>query len=866
MTPTQFRLHNRNRRLRLVRGAALAIITSALTLACLPASALADGVSVSGTVLSAQGSPVANVNVTLVGAVGNYGADLLSVATDANGNFTFAGVTDGTYGIAFNGASCGGQWVKHYLAPTGITTKESEAQAFTVAGAAVTGLSVTCPKTYSISGHVFGPGGKPLASITVEARPGSAQTLADGSFNLAGLEPGSYSLFFEDGTAAYQDGYAGRAGLVHTDFEAMAYTIGSSDLTGISITLPKALSISGHVRDGQGNPLAGMTVMFTDPGGMEIYQNVTTTTDGSFLIPGGTPQQSGFLVVSDPSGTYAPEFLSRTGVTPASSQALPISLAAGSVKNLDIVAQPGRSISGTALAADGTPLQCVFVYPRLWVNGAIVSEPYPITPNGSASGMDGTFSLTNLAPGTYVLQVMGTGPSGYYSKDGVVPQPADATPVDVSAGSASGLTIHMTQLGTFYTLSGSVFGSDGNPVASARLSLSCVVCGYFYGGGSSDGSGSFSIGSVPSGQYDLLIQPTNNQYVGGFWTGSGVTDDASKAAIITVSGDSSVSVTIPVAEHITGRVVMPNGIPVEMAEVYVDSSQGLFGNTIWQPRGAFDVAVPAGSYQLDIDFGGGQGVGYYSATSPGAFTFDQTLASSVAATASGGQGITIVQPDLPQIAGRLLDSAGAPLGSAFVYLYKAGSSELPSLTLTDPSGWFAASAAPGSYQILVGGNGNIIDAGRGGPVGPLEVARSQQGWYARHGSSHFTLDPTKAGIVTIGASGINGLIVRIPDAVAIQGTVTGPNGKGILGIRADALDPTTGAVVGSAFTARNGTYSIAGLNSGSYKVRVVDPAGVFNIGYVGKKGTVDNLARAAALKVGATNRLGVDATLTRAKK
>lgn len=80
-----------------------------------------------------------------------------------------------------------------------------------------------------------------------------------------------------------------------------------------------------------------------------------------------------------------------------------------------------------------------------------------------------------------------------------------------------------------------------------------------------------------------------------------------------------------------------------------------------------------------------------------------------------------------------------------------------------------------------------------------------------------------------------------------------------------SLDPTTGAVVASGITAPDGTYSIAGLNSGQYEVCFVDPAGVFNVGYAGKNGTVDSVARAAVIKLGTTNQSGIDATLTRAK-
>ena len=794
--------------------------------------------------------------------------------TDENGDFVFTGVPDGTYGIQFSSdGSCGSPWTQYYATQSGMSAQATDAEPITVAGSDVGGIAVTCPQTYAISGNVLGPSGKPLANIWIQAQGNNSyaetQSLADGSFSIAGLTPGDYTLSVEDDSGVYQSGWAGPTGLVQTSAQATAFTIASSDLTGVSITgLTRALSITGHVRDANGTPLAGLNVTF---GAITFYQgnqSVTTGADGSFTIPGGSPDQSGYLVVSDPNGTYAPGIWSRTGLTADPTKANELSLGAGSIKNLNVVARLGQSISGTALAADGTPLQDAYVSPLLWANGAFVNTDLPGL-YGSRSGPDGTFSLTDLPAATYLLQVgLPDGGSGYYSSTGLVTNVAAATPVDVSVSPLSGLTIQVPA-GTFNTVSGTLVGSDGNPVANASVYVQSNAGGFsaqFSGG--TDGSGDFSIANVPAGTYQLQIQPDydTNSYVGGYLTADGgVTNDQAQAAAIVVSADIALNLTIPVAEHITGKVVMPNGIPVDMSPAEAFSGGVIVGSQTSQPDGTFDLAVPAGSYQVVIDYGGGTGDGYYSATAPGHFTFNKARATLVASTSDGGQGLMIVQPALPQITGRMFDSTGQPLAHAYVFLYTAGSSADPSMTTTDASGWFAANTAPGKYLMLVGGNGNIHDAGRGGPVGPLQTAYSQQGWYSRHATGHFTLNQAKASEITVGLSGVHGLNVTIPNAVSISGTVLRPNGKGLGGIRAEALDPKTGAAVASGITAPNGTYSIAGLNSGQYKVRFVDPSGVFNAGYAGKNGTVNGIARAVVIKIGTTNLVGIDASLTRAK-
>jgi len=834
----------------------------------------AGGSSISGSFVSAQGNPVPDVNVNLVGAVSSDGFNSPSTRTDENGSFVFTSVPDGTYGISFySDGACGGNSALYYASPSGISVQATDAKPITVEGSDVGGITVICPQTYAISGTVLGPSGKPLSSISIQAAGddnyGWTDSLADGSFSITGLTPGDYMLSVQDESGANQGGWVGPSGLVQSSSQATTFTITSSDLAGVSIAgLTKALSISGHIKDANGNPLAGINVTFGQIGTYYGYQVATTAADGSYTIPGGTPDQMGYLVVSDPNGIYASGIWSRAGLTADSGAANEISLAAGSVKNLNIVAKLGQTISGTVLAVDGTPLQAGYVSPILWVNGAAVDSYLPGM-YGSVIGPDGTFSMTDLPPAAYMLRVgLPDGGSGFYSSAGLVTDLSAATPVDVSTAPVTGLTIQVPA-GTFHSLSGNLVGSDGSPIANAWLYLQSTASPSFVEfQGESDDSGNFTIVNVPSGIYTLAAEPEygTNAYVGGYLTADGgVTNDQAHAATIMVSADTTRDVTIPVAEHITGRVVMPNGIPVINPAVEAFSGGVMVGDGASQADGTFDLAVPGGSYQVVIDYGGGTGDGYYSATAPGRFTFNQARATLVASASVGGQGLTIVQPALPQITGRLFDGNGKPLANAYVYLYTAGSSAPPSMAMTNVSGWFAASTAPGKYLVLVGGNGNIMDAGRGGPVGPLEAAYSQQGWYTRHAKDHFTLSQSKASVVIVGSSGVHGLTVTIPNAVSISGTVLRPNGKGLGGVRADALNPTTGAVVASGVTAPNGTYSIAGLNSGSYKVRFVDPSGVFNVGYAGKNGTVNSIARAAVIKIGTTNLVGIDASLTRAK-
>ena len=826
-------------------------------------SALADGATISGHVVSPIGQPVGGVTVNLVGAANPGGWGPVAVTTDDAGAFAFASVVDGTYGLSFSSdGTCGSAWNLYYYNAAETASSEADATPVTISGSDVADLALTCPQTYSISGRVLSPAGKPLAGIDVDAwsktGTSSSQTLADGTYTLTGLTPGSYSVGFYDEAGKYQLG------------ATPVVTISSADVAGVDATMAKSLTISGRVKDVNGNGLGGLQVTL-GAGAWQGDQVVTTAADGTFTIPGGTPDQTDYLTVLDPNGVYAAGAWSQAGLTMDLGHANQVSLAGGSIKGIQIVDQVGGTIAGTILDPDGNPVVGATLSPIVWANGAVVVVHMPGL-SGAQSGSDGTFTMADLPPATtYLIQVqMPDGSSWFYSTSGLVASSTDATAVTVAAAETASIDIDaQTPGGVAYSVSGTLTGSDGNPVGGAQLYLECASCAStteFLG--STDDSGTFSISNVAPGLYRIDAEFwSGGAYVGGFITDSGVTNDPSAGKTFTIAGDTTLSLALPVAEHITGRVTAPNGIPEPEPGVGALSGGQYVGSADFGGEdGSFNLNVPAGSYAVALNYGGAQGFGvYYRAGVPGSYTFTAAQATQVASSPTGGQNLTIVDPGLPQIAGRLVDGNGTPLGGAYVYLYKVGDNGLPSRTTTDEAGWFSESATPGQYRILVGGDGHIVDAGSSGIGLGQQTERSQQGWYTRHGSDHFTLNPAKATIVTVGTSGISGLAIHVPAALSIGGTVTRANGKGITGIRVEALDPTSGAVVASGVTGANGAYAVVGLNAGPYKVRFVDPSGVYRVAFAGKKGTVTDPAKAWIIKLATKDQTGVDGTLARTK-
>jgi hypothetical protein len=168
---------------------------------------VAPAPSVSGRVVSDVGSPLSNAFVLLcsdpVGCV--------SGTTDEDGAFRLDRIAPGDWRL-FAGAR---NHVSGYLGSDGFTLDQADATVIRVGTRSVSGLEVTLPDGFEISGRVTGPNGEPVVdaqvSLSGSIDPGGAgvdRTDQNGDFRIGGVTPGSYTIFIlaPDG-AGYVSGY-----------------------------------------------------------------------------------------------------------------------------------------------------------------------------------------------------------------------------------------------------------------------------------------------------------------------------------------------------------------------------------------------------------------------------------------------------------------------------------------------------------------------------------------------------------------------------------------------------------------------------------------------------------------------------------
>ncbi len=237
------------------------LLTVLFTAACAGTSSNNNGngaqtYSISGQI-SVGNSGLAGVSVALSGPT------TAIVTTDGSGNYTFSGLSDGSYTVT--------------PALTGYTFTPTNLAA-TVSGSDVTGENFTAvatvaPLTYSISGQITF-GGSGLTGVAVALSGSSAATTTtdvSGNYTFSGLSNGSYTV-----TPAM-------AGYTFTPTN-LAATVSGADVTGKNFTAATTGGMTTHAISGtiSGALYSGVTMQLS---GAVIASSVTDT-HGNYSFTG----------------------------------------------------------------------------------------------------------------------------------------------------------------------------------------------------------------------------------------------------------------------------------------------------------------------------------------------------------------------------------------------------------------------------------------------------------------------------------------------------------------------------------------------------------------------------------------------------
>jgi hypothetical protein len=518
----------------------------------------------SGLVTAASsGSPLANICVYLY-PVGGSSATA-STCTLANGSYELAGVTPGSYDVAFADPNATGvyttQW---YNGTTGGAATQSGATAVALSGGqAVGGVgAVMSLVPYgNVSGVVTDTSAHDLANICVYLYPvgGSAPTaasctLANGSYEISGVTPGSYDVAFADtyATGVYvTQWYTGSPGGAATQSGATAVTVaaGGQTLSGIGaeMSLLPYGNVSGVVTDTSANDLANICVYLYPVGGSAPTLATCTLANGSYEFLGLTPGSQYDVAFADTNatGVYVTQWYTGSpGGAATQGGATAVTVPAGGQTLSGIGAEmslvPYGNVSGAVTDTSSHDLAniCVYAYP---VGGSASAA-------ASCTLANGSYELAGVTPGSYDVAFADTNATGVYATQWYTGSPggaatqggAVAVTVAAGGGTVSGVGAAMS-LVPYGNVSGVVTDTSSNDLAN-------ICVGLYPVGGPSPvaitctlANGSYEFYDLTAGtQYDVaFFDPTyvyTTQWYDGAATQSGATAITIPAGGQTLSG------------------------------------------------------------------------------------------------------------------------------------------------------------------------------------------------------------------------------------------------------------------------------------------------------------------------------------------
>lgn len=507
-----------------------------------------DGV-IRGTLTDANGKAIPNSSVQLESLDGTGFLVRSYAGTDKEGNFMFTEVPDGQYRLLAYGCA-GWQCVQEWwdgatqpddATPIVVTGGVSDPQQinFQISleqGTAVLAGVVTRASDGSPLTHAF-------VSITAQNDEGVwtsayANTDSTGRYRVENLPPGTYTAY----AAYWENEMTGQAwfdGAIQLDDATPIVVTDGSERTDINFSLdvrPMFGSIAGVVTDAAtGAPLERAYVE-VNPTSMNYYEDRI-----AFFQPN--------VAVTDAEGRFQldrlwaghQEYAVRVFANGRQSATIEnVAVIGGEIAQADtaLVAQNEGSgtISGRITSREGIPVEVAVVQAMQQTETGGVGATYT-----AVTAEDGTYTLTGLGDGSYILMSFAPWHIGTYY-DGVY-DPADASPVLVENGGAVS-EVNFALDAIFYLTSRdeamvpgvssgtSVFGrvtnEDGEPVADATVYvLNAEETPVSFTRTHADGS--YELAEVPPGA-EYRLKATALGYRGAFHDGTTAFTDAEPVA------------------------------------------------------------------------------------------------------------------------------------------------------------------------------------------------------------------------------------------------------------------------------------------------------------------------------------------------
>ena len=508
--------------------------------------------TLAGVVVDDAGEPVTEFEVRAAregySSRSGAGDGLRKSITTEDGRFSVAGLSAGTWTVS--------------IRASGYTSPEDQTRTVTVPQAGPEPRFIL-ERRGSVRGIVVGPGGAPIAGATVARtqnrggfgggwgrRQEGVTSGDDGSFELEDLRPGAQS--FE----ASSDDWA-------KSEPVSVEVIAGETAEGLVLELRRGGTISGIVRDAEGNPWSGRRVTYAQGGGpMAMFggsDTATTDASGSFTFERVPP--GNWTVNASPGEREM--FKTFEG---ARDESAFFELMAQNLSQQVDVEDGGQVF--VELGAE--PREPVIVVGEVTRGGTAVSggnvtfarEGGDLFANLKRADIQaGAYRIELDRPGAYLVSVeRGSRRNGFL--------------IDVPASGEQRVNLELPEGG----IAGRVTDADGRPAAGIRVtaepSTSFSFNRFDPRSASTDADGRYELGDLDPGTYALRVGSR------GWGRGGGSTGDGFGVALVegievnTTSVTAGVDVQLSSPGRVVGVVVGRDGAPVAGATIFVRESSG----------------------------------------------------------------------------------------------------------------------------------------------------------------------------------------------------------------------------------------------------------------------------------------------------